>query len=182
MEKRFAGKVALVTGATNGIGAVTALELARLGARVVVAGRDRTKCETAVEHIRRATGNPALEYLVADLSVMAGVRRLAGEFRAGHGRLSILVNNAGAVFSRRVETPEGLESTFALDHLSYFLLTNLLLDLLRAGAPARIVNVSSGIHKSGRLNFDDLQSRRRVGDVSLSARHRHPPGLRSIER
>jgi NAD(P)-dependent dehydrogenase (short-subunit alcohol dehydrogenase family) len=165
------GRVCLVTGATNGIGQATAQALAERGATVLVAGRNAEKVQATVEATRQKSGNPAVEGLTADLSAMAEVRRLADEVRARWGRLHVLVNNAGAVFAERQESAEGIEMTWALNHLSYFLLTNRLLDALRAGGEpgrsARIVNVSSGAHWRGRLNFDDLESRK--GYFSYSA-------------
>jgi NAD(P)-dependent dehydrogenase (short-subunit alcohol dehydrogenase family) len=156
----MAGKTCLVTGATAGIGEVTARELARRGARVVIVGRSQQRCEATVEAIRLRTGNPAVEFLRADLSSQAEVRRLAQEFLQRHRRLDVLVNNAGALFARSQESVDGIEMTFALNHLAYFLLTGLLLDTLRASAPARIVNVSSRAHEDVQgLDFDDLQAR-----------------------
>ncbi len=155
------GKVALVTGATNGLGKVTALELAKLNATVVVVGRNPSKTEATVAEIKAISGNPSVAMLLADLSSMAEVRQLAEQFRANYDRLDILVNNAGGVFSTRQETVDGYELTFALNHLAYFLLTNLLLDVLKSSAPARIVNVASGVHNTGKINFDDLNSQKR---------------------
>lgn len=158
-------KVVMVTGATNGIGEVTALELARMGAEVIVVSRSQQKCDDTVARIKAETGNQNVHAMAADLSLMAEVRRLAEDFKARFGRLDVLVNNAGAYFSQRQVTQEGNEMTFALNHLNYFLLTHLLLDLLKATAEthgeARIVNVSSGAHRGGRMNFDDLQRERR---------------------
>ncbi len=155
------GKVMLVTGATSGIGAVTARALAAAGgATVVLVGRDRERSAAAVEQIRRSTGNQSVEYLLADLSSQAEIRRLADEFLGRYDRLDVLVNNAGAMFWSRQETVDGLERTFALNHLSYFLLTNLLLDRLKASAPARVVSVSSAAHDGARIDFDDLQGKR----------------------
>ncbi len=157
------GKIILVTGATAGIGEITARELARMGARMVLVGRNPQKCEASVASIRQETGNPDVHALVADLSSMAEVRRLADEFHHQYDRLDVLVNNAGAMFSTRIETVDGFERTFALNHLAYFLLTNLLLDRLKASAPSRIVNVASEAHRvaSRGLNFDDLQAQNR---------------------
>jgi NAD(P)-dependent dehydrogenase (short-subunit alcohol dehydrogenase family) len=164
------GKVVLVTGATNGIGKVTALELATMGAAVVVVGRNAAKTQAVVEEIKTLSGIPQVEGLVADLSVMNQVRRLADEFKARYNRLDVLVNNAGAVFSQRRETEDGYEMTFALNHLNYFLLTNLLLDLLKASAPSRIINVSSDAHRMPRgLNFDDLQRKNRYSLMGFAA-------------
>ena len=153
------GKTVLVTGATNGIGKVTATELAKMGAQVVIIGRSAARVDATLNEIRAKSGGKAqVSALVGDLSLMSEVRRLAAEFRQQHSRLDVLVNNAGGVFSERKVTAEGLEWTFALNHMSYFLLTNLLLDLLKASAPSRIVSVSSGAHTMGKLNFDDLQN------------------------
>jgi NAD(P)-dependent dehydrogenase (short-subunit alcohol dehydrogenase family) len=158
------GQVCLITGATSGIGRVTAEALAGRGATLVVVGRNADKTAQTVAAIQAATGNANVEGLLADLSVQSQVRSLAAQFLARHKRLDVLVNNAGAVFFKRQETPDGLEMTFALNHLSYFLLTNLLLDTLIATANAhggaRIVNVASGAHRRvPGLRFDDLQSR-----------------------
>lgn len=152
------GKVVLITGATNGIGKVAALELAKQGAQVVIVGRNPAKTAEAVAAIKAQSGNPAVEMIVADLSSMAEVRKAAEAFKSGHERLDVLINNAGAVFGTRQETVDGYEMTFALNHLAYFLLTNLLLDTLKASAPARIINVSSGAHAFGRIDFDNLNS------------------------
>lgn len=151
------GQVAIVTGATDGIGKVAARELAARGATVVIVGRNPMKTPDVVNAIRKKTGNSHVAGLLADLSVMQQVRSLADEFRAEYDRLDVLVNNAGGFFLQRRESAEGLEMSFALNHLAYFLLTYLLLDMLKASAPARIVNVSSGAHYRGALNFDDLQ-------------------------
>jgi NAD(P)-dependent dehydrogenase (short-subunit alcohol dehydrogenase family) len=159
----MSGKTCLVTGATSGIGRATALGLARLGATVIVVGRDQRRGETAVNEIKASTGNASVHLLCADLSSQAEVRRLANEVQAGYPRLHVLVNNAGGVFARRTLTADGIEMTFALNHLAYFLLTNLLLDLLRAGAPARIVNVTSEAQRNGTIEFDDLQGAERYG-------------------
>jgi NAD(P)-dependent dehydrogenase (short-subunit alcohol dehydrogenase family) len=154
-------KIVMITGATAGIGAVAARELARLGANVVGVGRNPEKCTVFAAHIQNETGNPRVEYLVADLSSQAQVRQLAEVFSTRYTRLDVLVNNAGAYISRRQESVDGIEMTFALNHLNYFLLTDLLLDILKASAPARIVNVSSNAHVGGRINFADIESRRR---------------------
>jgi len=164
------GKVCLLTGATTGIGRAAAEGLARSGLTLVLAGRDAARTEAAVEGVRRASGNDRVEGLVADLSLGSEVRRLAAEFRARHRRLDVLVNNAGAIFTRREETAEGREKTLALNHLAYFLLTRELLDLLLASAPARVVNVASEAHRGTRLDFDDLDSRRRYSGLGVYGR------------
>ena len=154
------GKVVMVTGATNGIGKVTARELAGKGAEVVIVSRTLSKLENTVSKIKSETGNPNVSYIQADLSVMDEVRHVAETFKASHERLDVLVNNAGAYFNDRQESADGYEMTFALNHLSYFLLTNLLLDVLKDTADthgeARIVNVSSEAHRNASINFDDL--------------------------
>jgi NAD(P)-dependent dehydrogenase (short-subunit alcohol dehydrogenase family) len=152
------GKICLVTGATNGIGKATAQALAQMGATVVIVGRNPAKCTAVVNEIKRISGNDAVEALVADLSIMAEVRQVAVQFKAKYRQLHVLVNNAGAAFGQRQVTAEGFEKTYALNHLSCFLLTTLLLDTLKASAPARIVTVSSDAHKGAHLDFDDLQS------------------------
>jgi NAD(P)-dependent dehydrogenase (short-subunit alcohol dehydrogenase family) len=153
-------KICLVTGATAGIGEVTALELARKGAHLVFVGRNPQKCQQTLDRIQQATTNPNVEFLVADLSSMQQVRLLAAQFKDRYPRLDVLVNNAGGFFLHRTLSVDGLEMTFALNHLSYFLLTLSLLDLLKASAPSRIVNVASGSHFRKHLNFDDLQTSR----------------------
>jgi len=155
------GKVVLITGGTSGIGRAAAAALAAMGAEVVVTGRDRERGEAAVEEIRRDSGNERVSLVLADLSVQAEVRGLAEEFRERHDRLDVLVNNAGLVQSRRVETPDGLELTLAVNHLAPFLLTDLLLDLLKKSAPSRVITVSSEARRGASIDFDDLQSERR---------------------
>jgi NAD(P)-dependent dehydrogenase (short-subunit alcohol dehydrogenase family) len=163
------GKTILITGATNGIGKVAALELAKQGPTIVLVGRNPAKVEQTVREIKEQSGNPLVDGLVADLFPMAEVRRLANEFRKKYPQLHVLINNAGAVFADRQHTIDGYERTFALNHLSYFLLTNLLLDMLKANAPARIVNVSSGAHQGAALDFDDLQNEQHYGAGGMRA-------------
>ena len=148
----------MVTGATSGIGKPTALALAGLGASLVVVGRDAVRCATTVDSIQRETGSESVAFMVADLSSQQEIRRLAKEFTNRHKRLDVLVNNAGASHGKRRESVDGIEMTFALNHLGYFVLTNLLLDTLKASAPARIVNVASDVHREVSLDFDDLQA------------------------
>jgi len=156
----MAGKVCLVTGATSGIGRETARGLAAQGATVIVAGRDRRRCEQTAAALQHGYPAARVSYLVADLSSQAEVRRLADAITRQYDRLDVLVNNAGAQFRARLESADGIELTFALNHLAYFLLTLLLLDVLRASAPARIVNVASHAHHGAALDFDDLELRR----------------------
>ncbi len=160
METTLAGKTCLVTGATAGIGEVTALELARRGAAVIVVSRNPEKCAAVVARLRAETANPAIDWLAADLSSQAQIRQLAAQFHARYARLDVLVNNAGAFFLKRTLSADGIEMTFALNHLNYFLLTHLLLDILQSSAPARIVNVASNAHLGAPLDFDDLQMKR----------------------
>jgi retinol dehydrogenase 12 len=156
----LSGKVCLLTGATSGIGRAAADALARTGVTLVLVGRDAARTEETVRAVRQASGKAQVEGLVADLSLRSEVRRLAAAFRARHQRLHVLVNNAGAIFTRREETAEGTERTLALNHLGYFLLTQELLEVLKASAPSRIVNVASAAHQGMRLNFDDLENRK----------------------
>jgi len=153
----MAGMSVLVTGGTGGIGNATATGLAALGARVGITGRDQARTEAAAAGIRAAAGCPVVDTFAADLSVQAGVRRLAAQVLDTYPRLDVLVNNAGGFWAHRHVTADGLEHTFALNHLAPFLLTSLLLDRLTASAPARIVTVSSGAHARARIDFDDLQ-------------------------
>jgi NAD(P)-dependent dehydrogenase (short-subunit alcohol dehydrogenase family) len=157
------GKTCLVTGATNGIGLVTARELARQGAHVLLAGRNATKCAAVVAQLQTETGNRAVEALVADLSSQRQVRELAEQFRQRHQRLDVLVNTAGGMWLRQQRTEDGLEMTFAVNHLAYFLLTHQLLDVLKSSAPARIVNVSSAAHRKAVLDFANLQGENGYG-------------------
>ncbi len=156
----MAGKVCLITGASGGIGSVTAEALAQAGADVVMVGRNPEKTEAIARQIREATGNSKVEVLIADLSKQAEVRKLAQDFRAGHDRLDVLINNAGALFMGHEESADGIEMTFALNHLAYFLLTNLLIDLLVASAPARIINVSSAAHNGAKIDIDEIRRER----------------------
>jgi NAD(P)-dependent dehydrogenase (short-subunit alcohol dehydrogenase family) len=157
MNPDMDGKTCLITGGSDGIGYAAALELAHLAARVVIAGRNADKTEAAAERIRRETGNTAVSCLLADLSSQREVRRLADEVKELLPRLDVLLNNAGAIFLSHRTSVDGIEMTFALNHLGYFLLTTLLLDLLTESAPARIINVSSSSHYSAdSLRLEDL--------------------------
>jgi NAD(P)-dependent dehydrogenase (short-subunit alcohol dehydrogenase family) len=151
------GKVCLVTGATSGIGLVTARELARRGARVIIVGRSPERATRALGEIKAETGAKSVESLVADLSSLADLRRLAAQVCERCPELHVLVNNAGGIFLKRVESVDGFEMTFALNHLSYFLLTNLLLPRLKKSAPARIVSVASDAHKGVSIDFDTIE-------------------------
>jgi retinol dehydrogenase-14 len=153
----MAGKTVLVTGGTSGIGRATAMGLAAMGARLGITGRDRGRTEEAAAEIR-ASGDGQVDLFVADLSSQSKVRRLADEVLQTYPRLDVLVNNVGGYWNTRHVTADGLERTFALNHLAPFLLTNLLLDRLRHSAPARVVTVASNAHSTGQINFNDLQS------------------------
>lgn len=151
------GKICLVTGATDGIGKVTVRALAERGATVIGVGRDPAKIKATIAEIGDTPGS--LEFLTADLSSQAQIRTLAEEFKSKYNRLHVLVNNAGALFTSYRESVDGIEMTFALNHLAYFLLTDLLLDQVTASAPARIINVASDAHQGSSINFDDLNQR-----------------------
>ncbi len=155
----LAGKTVLVTGATAGIGRATALGLATMGANLAITGRDRERTEGAAREVR-AVGGGQVDVFVADLSSQKEVRRLAGEVLEAYPRIDVLVNNVGGYWNTRHVTADGLEHTFALNHLAPFLLTNLLLDRLKQSAPARVVTVSSNAQAMGRIDFDDLQGER----------------------
>ena len=201
----MAGRTVLITGGTGGIGKATAAGLAALGARVGIVGRDRARAETAAAEV--ATHGVGVQAVVnvfyADLSEQAQVRRLAAEVREIYPRLDVLVNNVGGFWATRHVTADGLERTFAVNHLAPFLLTDLLLDRLTASAPARVVTVSSGAQAMGRIDFEDLQGERgysgqraynqsklanvlftnelarRLGDTGVTANVLHPGVVRT---
>ncbi len=154
------GKLCIVTGATDGIGRVTARALAERGAEVVLVGRNAAKGAEVCKAIRDSSRNDRVRFEQADLSSQAEIRALAERLSAG-AAIDVLVNNVGAMFTRRRESVDGIEMTFALNHLGYFLLTGLLLESLKAGGSGRIVNVASEAHRSGRMDFDDPQATKR---------------------
>lgn len=154
------GKTCIITGATGGIGLELAARLAALGARLVLVGRNRDKGEAAIARLRGDVPGVAVEMHYADLSRPDEIRRLADVLLAAATRIDVLVNNAGAIFARREITRDGLELTFALNHMGYFRLTALLRERLIASAPARVVNVASEAHRRAHLDFDDLQCSR----------------------
>ncbi len=160
-EWSIEGKVCVVTGGTSGIGRQVALELAKRKARVVLVCRSKERGERAVDQIVHESLNPHVDLVVADLFEQRDVRRAAGEIDNRYGSLHVLINNAGLLIGKRRLTSDGIESTFALNHLAYFLLTNLLVEKLKASAPARIINTSSMAHGMAKWRWDNLQGERR---------------------
>jgi NAD(P)-dependent dehydrogenase (short-subunit alcohol dehydrogenase family) len=154
------GKVCLVTGANSGIGKATALGLARVGATVVMVCREESRGKAAQEEITKVSGNTSVDLMVADLSSQGAIRKLVADFKQRYTQLHVLINNAGVAMLRRTETVDGQEMTLAVNYLAPVLLTNLLLDTLKASAPARIINVSSDSQAAGKIELDNLQSKR----------------------
>ena len=165
----IAGKTALITGATRGIGLETAVSLAAQGARPILVGRDAQRLARAVELVKTRAGGSA-DARLCDLSSLKAVGQLADAIRRGYPRLDVLVNNAGGVHKRRTLTADGLEATFATNHLSHFLLTTRLLGLLKASAPARVITVASIGHRRGTLDFGDLGFERGYGIMRAYSR------------
>ncbi|MDH3690760.1 MAG: SDR family oxidoreductase [Gammaproteobacteria bacterium] len=155
------GKICLVTGGTSGIGLVTAKVLASQGASVVIVGRDPARTRSAAEQIQRDSSNGEVTSLIADLSSQEQIRRLAKDFQSRFSRLDVLINNAGAIFSKRQLSVDGIEMTLAVNHLGYLLLTHELTEILKSSAPCRVINVASNAHRNGKIDFDDLQGERR---------------------
>lgn len=150
------GKTILITGATSGIGKEAAVMLAQSGARIVIVGRNVTKTQTVLAEVKQRSDSETVDSMLCDFASQASIRRFADIFRQQHAHLDVLINNAGGVHARHELTADGIEATFAINHLGYFLLTRLLLDRIIASAPARIVNVASAAHYRGTLDFDDL--------------------------
>jgi NAD(P)-dependent dehydrogenase (short-subunit alcohol dehydrogenase family) len=157
MRSDVHGKVIVITGATSGIGRIAASELAAGGARVVLVARDQTRADETLAHLRERGPKQAHRTHIADLSRLSEMKRVGSEIAAAEPRVDVLVNNAGTVFGRRALTEDGLERTFATNHVAFFVLTLLLRDRLIATAPARIVNTASAAHRGEKLDFDDLQ-------------------------
>jgi NAD(P)-dependent dehydrogenase (short-subunit alcohol dehydrogenase family) len=168
-NQHIKGKTCLITGATNGIGRVTALELAGMGAELFLTYRDKLRADETVAEIRSRTGNENVHLLHADLGSQNQIRAAAAEFLAMGRPLHVLVNNAGLGNTRRITTADGIEMVFAVNHVAYFLLTMLLLDRIKQSAPARIVIVASEAHRFGRINFDDLGGERRYSTFGAYA-------------
>jgi retinol dehydrogenase-14 len=164
------GKTMVVTGASSGIGLEASVKLARRGAEVVMVARDEKRGQAALADVKARSGSDLVSLLLCDFASQAATRKLADDLRTRLKRLDVLINNAGSVSSKRQLTSEGLEQTFAVNHLGYFLLTNLLLDLIVASAPARIVNVSSIGHRQGKMDFDDLHFERGYGIMKAYSR------------
>lgn len=152
------GKTVVITGSTSGIGKVAALELAAKGARIVAVARDKARGEETLAELDKRAPGLAHKIHYADLSLLADMKRVAAEIAASEPRIDVLINNAGAMFAKRQVTSDGFERTFALDHLSYFVVTAGLRQRLLASGPARIINTSSDAHKGGHLDIDDLQT------------------------
>lgn len=159
-------KVILITGATSGIGKTAALQIAEKGPTLVLLGRDEQRGKETVAEIVQKTGNRNIDLLLADLSSQEEIRRVAAEFLSKYSRLDVLVNNAGLAVGKRTLTVDGIEMTFAVNHLAYFLLTHLLLDRLKSSSPSRIINVSSEAHRRVNLDFDNLQGEKKFSGFS----------------
>jgi retinol dehydrogenase-14 len=168
-NENMTDKICLVTGANSGIGKETALALAKMNARVVMVCRDRARGEAALQEIKQQSGNTSLELMLCDLSSQKSTRQFADDFKATHDRLDVLVNNAGVYLRKRTLTTDGIEATFAINHLAYFLLTNLLLDILKRSAPSRIINVASDAHAYGQVDFENLQGEKKYGGARAYA-------------
>lgn len=164
------GKVCLVTGATSGIGEVTAKALAARGAQVILVGRNQLKAAMTVQQIQSETGSNSVQYLLADFADLQQIHDLVSSFKSQYSRLDVLINNAGAYFNSRRQTAYGVEMTFLVNHLAPFLLTNLLLDMIKASPAARIINVSSDAHQYGSMDFADLEYKRRYFGMKAYAR------------
>lgn len=167
MNDSLKDKNVIVTGGSDGIGLATARQLAALGANIWIVGRNEEKTEKAVTKIISSTSNEKIGYYIADLSVISSIRTLAETINNSLDRLDILINNAGAVFTSKQMSGDGLEMTLALNHINYFLLTDLLLDLIKEGRNSRIINVSSSAHYSGHLDFTDLQMTGRYNSMRV---------------
>lgn len=156
-------KTILITGATDGIGKASAIELAAMGNTVIVHGRNATRAEQTVADIKKELGSISVESVVADFASLRQVRAMADDVIKRFPQLNVLINNAGVYMKERVLTEDGIETTFQVNHLAHFLLTHLLLDLLKRNAPSRIINVSSMAHYNARLSFDNLQGEKKFG-------------------
>lgn len=170
MSGTLDGKTCLVTGATNGVGLETAVGLAKLGGTVVMTARNEAKGKGSLADVISRSGSESVDLMMADFASMASIRKFAEEFKKKYDRLEVVVNNAGAVNMSRSVTEDGFETTFGVNHLGYFLLTNLLLDLVKSSAPARIVNVSSRAHSRAAMDFDDLSAEKSYSGFTVYGR------------
>jgi NAD(P)-dependent dehydrogenase (short-subunit alcohol dehydrogenase family) len=168
------GKICIITGSNSGIGKETAIGLAEMGATIVMVVRDQGRGEKARTEIVNQTGNSSVDLMICDLSSMSSIRHFAEEFKKKYDRLDVLINNAGATFSKREVTSEGFERNFAVNYLGPFLLTHELLSLLKSSAPSRIINVSSGLAKNGKVDLDDLQSEKNYAGTKFYSPSRAP--------
>ena len=168
MGDQMKDKTVVVTGGNNGIGLETAVGLSTLGAHVVITARNQAKGEAALADIKDRSQNGSVQLMLADFASLSSIRDFAANFKKDHDRLDVLVNNAGGVNTSRSETQDGFETTFGVNHLGYFLVTNLLLDMLKASAPARVVSVSSRAHERRKgMNFDDLNSKQSYSGMGV---------------
>ena len=163
-----AGKRVVLTGATNGIGLAAAIELARRGANLTLVARNQARAAEAIRQINAVTPGNSPDVMLADLSSQSSIRQLAAELLVRYPRIQVLVNNAGAIYARRQMSPDGIELTWAVNHLAPFLLTTLLLDRMKTSHPARIVTTSSGAHERARIPFDDLNAERSWGGAGFT--------------
>ncbi|MFX0075796.1 MAG: SDR family oxidoreductase [Candidatus Hermodarchaeota archaeon] len=163
MNIDLSNRTCIITGANSGIGKATTFALARMGASIVMLCRDKQKGENALKEIKDNTGNQSIELMIADLLDHDSIRLFAQNYKSTHDKLHILINNAGIMKKERETNNLGHETTFATNHLGHFLLTNLLLEMLQSSAPARIINVSSGSHKRGKLDFSNLMLEQKYG-------------------
>jgi NAD(P)-dependent dehydrogenase (short-subunit alcohol dehydrogenase family) len=168
------GKICIITGSNSGIGKETATNLVKMGATIVMVVRDQERGEKARTEIVKQTGNNSVDLMICDLSSMDSIRHFVKEFKRKYDRLDVLVNNAGAMFNKREVTSEGFEKTVAVNYLGPFLLTRELLDLLKSSAPSRIINVSSGLAKNGKVDLDDLQSEKNYKGTKAYSKVRAP--------
>ena len=168
------GRIVIITGSNSGIGRETAIGLAKMGATIVMVVRDQGRGEKARTEIVNQTGNSSVDLMICDLSLISSIRHFAEEFKKKHDRLDVLINNAGATFSKREVTSEGFERNFAVNYLGPFLLTHELLSLLKSSAPSRIINVSSGLAKNGKVDLDDLQSEKNYAGTKFYSPSRAP--------
>jgi NAD(P)-dependent dehydrogenase (short-subunit alcohol dehydrogenase family) len=167
--REMASKVCLITGGTSGVGLETASALAQQGATVLVVGKNEKRGSAAVARLSNVLGNNGIEFLKTNLSSLQQVQDLAEAVKTDYKQLDVLVNNAGTTLLRRRQSADGHEMTLAVNHLSHFLLTNLLLDTLKSSAPSRVINVSSGSHRRADINFDDLQSEKKYWIMDVYA-------------